>query len=146
MEDSFRNLIIGSILGLLFVFSLFTFVFSTSSDYGKDTTSITEDYYDISGINESLTNVQGDAETFRDIASQGGNDGTFSLVEGFFDGVGAFFGLAFNMFDFVVNLFEFILVGTLNLIFANPLITGVAIAVVIIFALFGLFRFLKQGS
>lgn len=146
-EDSFKGLVVGSIMALLFVFAIFTFFTAIGSNYGKDTTSLTNDYYDFSEINQSLGNIQGDAENLRTIASQGsGSGGAFSLVEGFFDGVGAFFSIGFSMFGFIVNLFDFIIVGTLNIIFANAVITGTIIAIVIIVALFGIFRFLKQGS
>lgn len=146
-EDSFKGMVIGSIMALLFVFLMFSFFISVGGEYGKDTTSLTNDYYDFSGINQSLSNVQADAENLREIASQGsGSGGTFSLVEGFFDGVGAFFSIAFSMFDFVINLVDFIVVGTINIIFANPVLTGTILAIIIIAVLFGIFRFLKQGS
>lgn len=144
-EDSFRGLVIGSITALLFVFAIFSFFISVGNEYGKDTTELTNDYYDFSGINESLSNIQNEAETLRNISSQS-TGGTFSFVEGFLDGVGAFFSVGFSMFGFIVNLFDFLIVGTFNIIFANPVITGSVIAIVIILALFGIFRFLKQGS
>lgn len=146
-EDNFKGLVVGSIMALLFVFTIFSFFISTGSNYGKDTNELTGDYYDFSGINNSLSNVQSEAETLRTIASQGsGSGGLFGLVEGFFDGVGAFFSIAFSMFGFIINLFDFIVVGTMNIIFANAVITGTVIAIVIIITLFGIFRFLKQGS
>jgi hypothetical protein len=146
-QDNFKGLVIGSIMALLFVFAIFSFFISVGNEYGADTSELTTKYYDFSGINNSLSNVQEEAETLRTIASTGGNSGgLFSLAEGFFDGVGAFFSIAFSMFDFIINLFDFIIVGTMNIIFANPVITGTVIAIVIIVTLFGIFRFLKQGD
>jgi len=146
-EDSFKNIVVGSIMALLFVFSIFSFFIATGDNYGKDTSELTGDYYDFSNINNSLTNIQSEAETLREIASQGeGSGGIFSLAEGFFDGAGAFFSIFFSMFGFIVNLFDFIIVGTINIIFANAVITGTVIAIVIIVVLFGIFRALKQGS
>lgn len=145
-QDNFRGLVIGSILGLFFVFAILSFYIGVGNEYGKDTTALTNDYYDFSGINNSLSNVQTEAETLRTIANQGGGGGAFSLVEGFFDGVGAFFSISFSMFGFVVNLADFIVVGTLDIIFANPVITGTVIGILIILVLFGIFRFLKQGD
>lgn len=142
-EDSFKGMVVGSIMALLFVFAIFSFFITTGNSYGKDTGELTNEYYDFSAINNSLSNVQSEAETLRTIASEGGSVG---FIEGFFDGVGAFFSIAFSMFGFIVNLFDFILVGTLNIIFANAVITGTVIAIVIIVTLFGIFRFLKQGS
>lgn len=146
-EDSFKGIVIGSIMALLFVFSIFSFFISTGNNYDKDTSELTGDYYDFSGINNSLANIQTEAETLREIASEGsGSGGLFSLAEGFLDGTGAFFSIFFSMFGFIVNLFDFILVGTINIIFANPVITGTTIAIVIIGVLFGIYRALKQGS
>lgn len=146
-EDSFKTLVIGSIFALLFVATMFLFVNSMGGHYGKDVTSLNTEYYNFSAINSSLDGVKTEAQRLRSIASSNsGNDGVFSLVEGFFDGVGAFFSIGFSMFGFIINLFDFVLVGTLDIIFANPLITGVIVGVVILTALFGIFRFLKQGS
>lgn len=146
-QDNLKELVIGSIMALLFVFSIFSFFITTGNSYGKDTNELTEGYYDFSGINNSLGNIQTEAETLRTIASEGsGTGGLFSLVEGFFDGVGAFFSIAFSMFGFIINLFDFVIVGTMNIIFANAVITGTVIAIVIIITLFGIFRFLKQGD
>lgn len=145
-EDSLRNIVLGSIVAMLFVFTIFSFYTSIGSNYGKDTTDLTTEYYDFGEINQSLANTQAEAERLRSIASEGSGTGAFSLVEGFFDGVGAFFGVAFSMFGFVIDLFDLILVGTLNIIFANPIITGTSIAIAILLIIFGIFRFLKQGS
>lgn len=146
-EDNFRNLVLGSITAMLFVAMMFTFFISMGAEYGKDTSSLTNEYYDFSEINQSLSNVQTQAEIIREVASSGGqSNGLFALVSGFFDGVGAFFSLFFGMFGFVVNLFDFIIVGTLTIIFNNPLLTGTVIAIVIIGGVFGIYRALKQGS
>lgn len=146
-EDNFRNLVLGSITALLFVMLMFSFFIIMGNEYGKDTSSLTNDYYDFNAINQSLSDVQSQAEIIREVASNGGqSNGLFSLVSGFFDGVGAFFSLFFGMFGFVVNMFDFIVVGTLTIIFNNPLLTGTIIALVIIAGVFGIYRALKQGS
>lgn len=117
------------------------------TEYEKDTTELTSDYYDFSAINRTLSNVQSDAEDFRTAASNPqGNNGVFSLVVSVFNGVGAFFSIGFSMFGFIVAAFDFIIVGTLAIIFANPILTGSVSAILIILALFGLFRWLKIGS
>jgi hypothetical protein len=147
MEDSFRNLVIGSIMAMLFVFAMFSFFISVGNEYGKDTTELTGDYYDFSDINQSLSETQAEAERLREIvSSSSGSGGVLSYVERFFDGVGAFFGVSFSMFGFIIDLFDLIILGTMNIIFANAIITGTIIAIVILLALFGIFRFLKQGS
>lgn len=146
-EDNFRNLVLGSITAMLFVALMLSFFVIMGNEYDKDTSSLSNDYYDFGEINQSLSNVQDQAEIIRDVASNsGGNGGAFALVQGFFDGVGAFFGLFFGMFGFIVNLFDFVVVGTLNIIFANALVTGTVIAIVIIAGVFGIYRALKQGS
>lgn len=142
-QDNFKNIVIGSIMAMLFVFCIFSFFIAVGNDYGADTSELTNGYYDFSAINNSLSNVQAEAETLRSVANQGSNVG---FIEGFFDGVGSFFSIAFSMFGFIVNLFDFIVVGTLNIIFANAVITGTIIAIIIIVTLFGIFRFLKQGD
>lgn len=146
-EDSFKGLVIGSITALLFVFLIFTFFIGVGDKYGKDTSALSNNYYDLSEINQSLSNVQSEAEIMRNVASSSGrSNGAFGLVEGFFDGVGAFFGLFFSMFGFIVNLFDLIVINTLNIIFANAILTGTIVAIIIIGGLFGLYRALKQGS
>lgn len=146
-EDSLRNIVLGSIVAMLFVFAIFSFYTSVGSQYGKDTTALTSDYYDFGEINESLSNTQAEAENLREIASSGSQGGgLLSFVSGFFDGVGAFFGVAFSMFGFVIDLFDLVIVGTMNIIFASPIITGTTVAIVILLIIFGIFRFLKQGS
>lgn len=144
-EDSFKGLVVGSIMALFFVFAILSFAVSTSNSYGKE--DPLDEYYDLSGITENLENIQTQSETLRSVASSGGqSQGVFTLVSGFFDGVGAFFSIGFSMFGFIVNLFDFIIIGTLNIIFANPVFTSVVVGLIIIGALFGIFRFLKQGS
>lgn len=146
-EDSFRNLVIGSILTLLFVFCIFSFFIATGNEYGADTSELTNGYYDFSAINNSLSEAQASAEEFRQATSQTTESNSiFGQGVGFFNGVGAFFSVVFKMFGFIVNLFDFIIVGTINIIFANPIITSTVIAIAIILALFGIFRFLKIGS
>jgi hypothetical protein len=146
-QDSLRNIVLGSVVAMLFVFSVFSFYISIGAEYDKDTSDLTNNYYDFSEINESLSNTQEEAERLREIASEGSDSGgLLSFVSGFFDGVGAFFGVAFSMFVFIIDLFDLILVGTMSIIFANPIITGTAIAIVILLVLFAIFRFLKQGD
>lgn len=143
----FNKTVIGSILGLLFIFCMLTFFIALANEYDKDPASLSNEYYDFGAINESLANVQAEAEDFRTSASKGSeSSGVFGLVTGFFNGVGAFFGIAFSMFGFISDLFSLGVVGTLNIIFANPIITGTLIGIVIIVVLFAIFRFLKAGA
>lgn len=145
-EDSFRNLVLGSITAMLFVFAILSFYMTVGAGYGKDINSLTTESYDFSAINESLGETATEAKELKRVASSGSGNGAFSLVEGFFDGVGAFFGIAFSMLGFIWNLFDLIIVGTLDLLFSNEIITGTVVALLILAGLFGLFRFLKQGS
>lgn len=146
-EDSFRNLVLGSVLVLLFVFCIFSFFIATGNEYGADTSQLTNGYYDFSAINQTLSETQAQAEEFRTATSQTTESNSiFGQGIGFFNGVGAFFSVIFKMFGFIVNLFDLILVGTFNIIFGSAVITSTIIAIVILLALFAIFRFLKIGS
>lgn len=141
-EEMFKKIVFGALAIMPFVFLMLGFTFMFALENNKDIGDFGEEYNYVA-LNESLGNLQEQAEDFRQIFSQEDDN---NFVSNFLVGAGAFFGIAFSMFGFIIDATDIVLIKSLDLIFANPLISGVIIAMIIILALFGIYRLLKIGD
>ena len=137
-------MIVTSIVVMLFAVLLLAFIFTMANDYGVDTTELQEQGLNYQALNQSLYDTQQDVEEFQQVFQRGN---IFSVVAGIV--VEGIFDIGNDMFRMVFGnggLFEIIFIDSARILGIPSIVVGTIIAILILVAIFGLWRLLKQGD
>lgn len=146
----FQNLLIGSVIVVLFAFLVLTWMFEFSTNNNIDTTSLeSQGAFNFTAINQSLSGVQGEAESLKNIFTQSEGE-EINIIEGVFSVTGTFFSLPVRMIAFVVDLFDLVIIDGFGYMFNyNPvgsIIIEVIAGIIIFGIIFSIIRMLKAGD
>lgn len=140
-EDTFKGLIIGFIILTLFMFLMLTFTADVASNYSKDTTELEEGAFSLSDYQTFLSEVDSDAETFRERFTKGN---IFSIIAGVV--VEGIFGIAADMVTLAITPFTLLAQVMNNVIGIPTIVTSVVLGVIIITIIFGIWRLIRIGD
>lgn len=135
-EETFKNILVGSAIILLFTSLGLTFLIGMGNENNIDSSYLESDVFQMDEINDSLTDLQGNAENWREQFSDA--DPTFFLT---------IWKVVFNMFSFTKDVFDLIFVGFFHNILGIPsIVMGITLGVFIIVMLFALWRWWNSGN
>lgn len=139
-SDMFRNLMIGTIVTLLFAFLTLTFAINMGVNYGKDISELESDRVNLTGMTNTLDNLQSTSEKWQESFE---SQNIFSVVAGIV--VTGIFDLAKTMYSIIIAPFT-LLVYTLRILEVPQVVINVLLFLVVITMIFGIWRLLKQGD
>lgn len=141
-ESSFKNIFMASVVIGLFAFLVIFFAYSQAQTYGKDTTSYDQNSINFTRLNNTLSNAQGEAEGWRE-TFENSNPLVFALQVT----TAGIWGVGKTMFSFVIDLYNLIFIQIFNnVLHVPPIVSGVFIVLILVGAIFGLWRLLKIGD
>jgi len=140
-EGTFKNIIFGILITTLFTFLITSAFLNMSSTYEIQNNPLETSKINLTGINNTLKNLNENAEDWKDIFSSQTIAGIF--VELVITGIST---VAKTIWNFIIAPY-FILNQILTNVIGIPLIiTNVIYAIFILMIIFGLWRLYKQGD
>ena len=139
----FKTLLFGFILVALFGMLILTAVVQTGNDYGMDTSQVVGGSLALDNFNKSINNIQSDSEALK---SQFDQQSIWNSIAGIVINLGGIVGIAKDMFSMVLLPFN-IVADILNNMLAVPVfVTAVLLGLLILTAIFGIWRMIKLGD
>jgi hypothetical protein len=140
-EDSFKNYLFAFILISVFGMLILTAVISVGSDYGMDTSEVFAGSLSVNKFNESITNVESNAKSLKESFDK---QSIWSALAGIVvDGI---FGIAKDMFTMILLPYDIILDLMIDIFGVPVWVTSVLLGLLILGAIFGVWRLLKIGD
>lgn len=140
-EGDFKNMLFGFILIALFGMLILTAVVQVSNNYNKDATTVVGGSLSINKFNNSIKDVEKDAEALNERFQKGS---IWSAVAGVV--VEGIFGVAKDMITMILLPFD-ILADIMSDVLGVPtFVTAIILALVIFAGIFGIWRLLKIGE
>lgn len=139
-NDTLKKTTIAIMMITLFSVIILTFVIGVGNQYGKDTSELTGDKFNVTGLNSSVNNLQSTAEEWKDSFTEGNIFKVIGLT------VMGIFSTAVNIFEFIITPFTLLLQITNNVLKIPTVVTGVVIAIFIVIIIFGIWSVWKKGD
>lgn len=138
-ENNFPFLMKAFIIITLFSFLLIAVTVQMANNYSKDTTDL-EEKLGYNSINNTLTGAKDTAEGWREAFQK---QNIFSTIAGII--VTGIFNLANTMFSFITAPFEIFGNIMVNVIGIPAIVLNIVSVMIILTALFGIWRLIKIG-
>lgn len=140
-QDTFKKIVINTLLILLFISLMFGFAIKSGEEYGKDISDLNDDRINLTGVNNTLRGIESTANSWKDgFTSGGGILKTAGIV------VVGFFEIALTMWEVVTSPINLLIQIMNNVLLFPPLVTGVIVFIVIVTMMLGIWRLIKQGD
>lgn len=140
-EDTFKGTLFAFILISLFGMLIVTAVISVGGNYGKDTSEIVGGSMALDKFNESISNVQDDAQGMQERFAK---QSIWSAIAGVV--VEGIFGIAKDMIVIILSPFAIITNILIDVLHIPAYVTYVMLALLIFGIIFSIWRLLKIGD
>lgn len=141
MEGGFKNLLIGFILVGLVGMLLLMSVVQVGQDYDMDTSNIIGGSMSLDKFNQSVTNIETNAQTLKTRFEKGS---IWSALAGVV--VEGIFGIAKEMFSMIFTPFTLIMGVAEDQLGVPTYVTSVIMGILIFVIIFAVWRLLKIGD
>lgn len=137
-EIEAKRIITGTVIVILFAFLIINFAISVGNEYDMDTSELSSGQFNLTGMNDTLSDVQSQAEDWKESFA---DQNVFIQAGLVLTGI---FQIALSMWDVVTTPFTLIL-GIMNdVLMFPPIVTGVIIFVFIVAMIIAIWRLIRE--
>lgn len=138
--DTLKSTVIGLMVILLFIALVITFAIGMGDEYGRDTSNLLGDDFNITGVNNTLNSAEDTANEWKDAFTSGNIFKIIGLtVIGIFD-------LGLTILAFIMTPFTLIIHILINVLHLPAIIVGTIIMAFIVAVIFGIWSLWKKGD